>query len=124
MVKGMNIQFVPVKAMLLNYITPTAARRQGNFFDQVAGHEQASSGFTPQYDKKEVELELQEDDEDRTMKRKANCGMEAIELLTMLLATSKQVLGHHHNITKEVSSELLSGSFQSLYSPKCISREE
>jgi hypothetical protein len=39
--------------------------------------------------------------------RKANRGDEARELLTKLLATSKQVLGPHHSIkTKEVESEL------------------
>jgi hypothetical protein len=38
--------------------------------------------------------------------RKANCGDEARELLTKLLATSKQVLGPHHNTTKDVESEL------------------
>lgn len=38
--------------------------------------------------------------------RKANRGIKAIELLTTLLATSKQVLGPHHNFTKEVSSAL------------------
>ena len=32
--------------------------------------------------------------------------MEAIELLTTLLTTNKQVLGPHHKITKEVSSAL------------------
>jgi hypothetical protein len=32
--------------------------------------------------------------------------MEAIELLTTLLATNKQGLGPHHNITKEVSLAL------------------
>ena len=37
--------------------------------------------------------------------RKANRGDEARELLTKLLATSKQVLGSHHNITKEVESQ-------------------
>jgi hypothetical protein len=31
---------------------------------------------------------------------------EAMELLTKLLATSKQVLGPHHNITKEVKMAL------------------
>ena len=35
-----------------------------------------------------------------------NRGGEARELLTKLLATSKQVLGPHHNITKEAESEL------------------
>jgi hypothetical protein len=38
--------------------------------------------------------------------RKANHGDEARELLTKLLATSKQVLGPHHNTTKKVESEL------------------
>jgi hypothetical protein len=38
--------------------------------------------------------------------RKANRGDEARELLTKLLATSKQVLGPHHSKTKEVESEL------------------
>jgi hypothetical protein len=37
--------------------------------------------------------------------RKANRGDEARELLTKLLATSTQVLGSHHNITKEVESQ-------------------
>jgi hypothetical protein len=37
---------------------------------------------------------------------KANRGDEARELLTKLLATSKQVLGPHHNTTKEVESVL------------------
>jgi hypothetical protein len=37
---------------------------------------------------------------------KANRGGEAMELLTKLLATSKQVLGPHHNITKEVKKAL------------------
>ena len=37
---------------------------------------------------------------------KANCGGEARELLTKLLATSKQVLGPHHKTTKEVESVL------------------
>jgi hypothetical protein len=37
---------------------------------------------------------------------KANRGDEARELLTKLLATSKQVLGPHHNTTKEVESML------------------
>jgi hypothetical protein len=32
--------------------------------------------------------------------------VEAMELLTKLLATSKQVLGPHHNITKQVESTL------------------
>ena len=36
----------------------------------------------------------------------ANRGGEARELLTKLLATSKQVLGPHHNKTKEVEKEL------------------
>jgi hypothetical protein len=36
----------------------------------------------------------------------ANRGDEARELLTKLLATSKQVLGPHHNTTKEVESAL------------------
>jgi hypothetical protein len=38
--------------------------------------------------------------------RKANRGEEARELLTKLLATSKQILGSHHNTTKEIESEL------------------
>jgi hypothetical protein len=38
--------------------------------------------------------------------RNANRGDEARELLTKLLATSKQVLGPHHNTTKEVESVL------------------
>jgi hypothetical protein len=38
--------------------------------------------------------------------RQANRGEEAMELLTKLLATSKQVLGPHHNITKQVESKL------------------
>jgi hypothetical protein len=38
--------------------------------------------------------------------QKANRGVEARELLTKLLATSKQVLGPHHNKTKEVEKEL------------------
>ena len=38
--------------------------------------------------------------------RIANRGDEARELLTELLATSKQVLGPHHNTTKKVESEL------------------
>jgi hypothetical protein len=38
--------------------------------------------------------------------QKANRGDEARELLTKLLATSKQVLGPHHNTTKGVASEL------------------
>ena len=38
--------------------------------------------------------------------QKANCGVEARELLMKLLLTSKQVLGPHHNITKEIESEL------------------
>jgi hypothetical protein len=37
---------------------------------------------------------------------KANRGDEARELLTKLLATSKQVLGPHHSTTKEVESAL------------------
>jgi hypothetical protein len=37
---------------------------------------------------------------------KANHGDEARELLTKLLATSKQVLGPHHNTTKKVESVL------------------
>jgi hypothetical protein len=40
----------------------------------------------------------------------ANRWNEARELLTKLLATSKQVLGFHHNITKEVASALESVS--------------
>ena len=38
--------------------------------------------------------------------QKANRGDEARELLTKLLATSKQVLGPHHNTTKMVEKEL------------------
>ena len=38
--------------------------------------------------------------------RQANRGEEAMELLTKLLATSKKVLGPHHNITKQVESTL------------------
>jgi hypothetical protein len=38
--------------------------------------------------------------------RKANCKTETRELLTKLLATSKQVLGPDHKTTKEVVSEL------------------
>ena len=38
--------------------------------------------------------------------QKANCEAEARELLTKLLATSKQVLGSDHNITKSVESVL------------------
>jgi hypothetical protein len=38
--------------------------------------------------------------------RKANRWGEARDLLTKLNATSKQVLGHHHNITKDIESEL------------------
>jgi hypothetical protein len=38
--------------------------------------------------------------------QKANRGGEARELLTELLATSKQVLGPHHNTTKNVETEL------------------
>jgi hypothetical protein len=38
--------------------------------------------------------------------QKANRREEAIELLTKLLVTSKQVLGPHHNTTKEVASAL------------------
>jgi hypothetical protein len=38
--------------------------------------------------------------------RKANRGGEAREFLTKLLATSKQILGLHHNTTKKVESEL------------------
>jgi hypothetical protein len=36
----------------------------------------------------------------------ANRGVEARELLTKLLGTSKRVLGPHHNMTKEVESDL------------------
>jgi len=39
---------------------------------------------------------------------KANRGDEARELLTKLLATSKRVLGPHHNVTKDVESALKS----------------
>ena len=38
--------------------------------------------------------------------RKANRGGEARDFLTKLLATSKQILGPHHNTTKKVESEL------------------
>ena len=38
--------------------------------------------------------------------QKADRGDEARELLKKLLATSKQVLGPHHNITKSVESIL------------------
>jgi hypothetical protein len=38
--------------------------------------------------------------------RQANRGEEAMELMTKLLVTSKQVLGPHHNITKQVESTL------------------
>jgi hypothetical protein len=38
--------------------------------------------------------------------RTANHGDEARELLTKLLATSKQVLGPHHKTTKKVENEL------------------
>ena len=38
----------------------------------------------------------------------ANCGDEARELLTKLLATSKRVLGPYHNVTKDVESALKS----------------
>jgi hypothetical protein len=38
--------------------------------------------------------------------QKANRGDEARELLTKLLATSKQILGSHHNTTKEIESKL------------------
>jgi hypothetical protein len=38
--------------------------------------------------------------------QKANRGDEARDLLTKLLATSKQVLGPDHNVTKEVVSAL------------------
>jgi hypothetical protein len=38
--------------------------------------------------------------------QKANRKEEARELMTKLLATSKQVLGPHHNITKSVESML------------------
>jgi hypothetical protein len=43
--------------------------------------------------------------------RKANHGDEARELLKKLLAMSKQVLGPHHNTTKDVESELQSFHF-------------
>ena len=36
----------------------------------------------------------------------ANRGDEATELLTKLLATSKQVLGPHHNMTKSIEATL------------------
>jgi hypothetical protein len=36
----------------------------------------------------------------------ANRGEEARELLTRLLVTSKQVLGPHHNTTKDVESKI------------------
>jgi hypothetical protein len=38
--------------------------------------------------------------------QKSNRGDEARDLLTKLHATSKQVLGHHHNITKDIESKL------------------
>jgi hypothetical protein len=38
--------------------------------------------------------------------QKVNRGDEARELLTKLLATSKQILGSHHNTTKEIESKL------------------
>jgi hypothetical protein len=38
--------------------------------------------------------------------QKANRGDEARDLLTKLLATSKQVLGPHHNTTKKVEAAL------------------
>ena len=38
--------------------------------------------------------------------QEANRGDEALELLTKLLATSRQVLGPHHNTTKEVEATL------------------
>jgi hypothetical protein len=38
--------------------------------------------------------------------QKADCGDEARDLLTKLLATSKQVLGPHHNTTKKVEAAL------------------
>jgi hypothetical protein len=38
--------------------------------------------------------------------RKANRPEEARELLMKLLATSKQILGHHHSITKDIESQL------------------
>jgi tetratricopeptide (TPR) repeat protein len=38
--------------------------------------------------------------------RDANRWGEAMDLLTKLLATSKQVLGHHHKITKDIESKL------------------
>jgi hypothetical protein len=38
--------------------------------------------------------------------QKANRGDEARELLTKLLATSKQILGSHHNTTKKIESKL------------------
>jgi hypothetical protein len=38
--------------------------------------------------------------------RKANRREEARELLMKLLATSKQILGHHHSITKDIESQL------------------
>jgi hypothetical protein len=41
-----------------------------------------------------------------TCLQKANRGDEARELLTKLLATSKQVLGPHHNITKDIEATL------------------
>jgi hypothetical protein len=37
---------------------------------------------------------------------KVDCGEEAMELLNKLLAMSKQVLGPHHNTTKELQSTL------------------
>ena len=41
-----------------------------------------------------------------TALRNANRGDEARELLTKLLATSKQILGSHHNTTKEIELKL------------------
>jgi len=38
--------------------------------------------------------------------RKANSEGDARELLTKLLATSKRILGPHHNTTKEVEATL------------------
>ena len=38
---------------------------------------------------------------------KVDCGEEAMELLNKLLAMSKQVLGSHHNTTKELQSATL-----------------
>jgi len=41
--------------------------------------------------------------------RSSNRGHEAREILTKLLATSMQVLGPHHNITKNIASTMVAG---------------